>query len=84
MPRENVIQAMLAFMIGLVIVLLANNLASIPLRARAVRLDSNDRRFRILRAFWICCGVLWVIGGAFLLIDPSLAIQWHASSGVAR
>lgn len=84
MPTENVIQAMLAFIIGLTILCFANELASIPLNVRGASSNPSQRKFRVLRGFWIFCAALWIVGSAFLLIDPSLAIQSHANSGVPR
>ena len=77
MTNENVFQAIVAFIIGLVITFLANKLASIPFRVRRLHLDTKNTGFRAIRAFWFCCGTLWMIGGIFLLLDPSLAMQVH-------
>jgi hypothetical protein len=84
MITVNVIQAIIALMAGLGIVLLARKLASIPFRVRQVPVDPNSRRFRAMQVFWLCCGALWMISGLFLLIDPGLAIQFHPPASMPK
>jgi len=82
----NAMQAYLVIAIGLGLITFADKLARIPHVWREFRGQArksprpgppmkNGHGVRALVVFWRICGVLWIVGGVFLLRDASLTVR---------
>jgi len=82
------IQGVIFSFLGLILVGLSGKIARMPREHKALflrlslfgetpltRLFERDRFVRIVRGFWICCGLLWLVGGLLILLKLSPPIS---------
>ena len=88
MEPTVLIQGVIFSFLGLILVSLSGKIARMPREHKALflrlslfgetaltRLFERDRFVRIARGFWICCGLLWLVGGLLILLKLSPPIS---------